>query len=33
MCLTTIKKFNNYKIFEILIIEKNNNELFNIFQF
>ena len=31
MRLITIKKFNDYKIFEIFIIEKNNNELFDIF--
>ena len=31
MCLTAIEKFNNYKIFEIFIIRKNDNELFDIF--
>ena len=31
MRITTIKKFNNYKIFETFIIEKNNNKLFDIF--
>ena len=31
MRLTTVKKFDNYKIFEVFIIEKNNNELFDVF--
>ena len=29
--LTAIKKLKNYTIFEIFMIEKNNNKLFDIF--
>ena len=31
--LSTTQKFYNYKVFEVFIIRKNDNKLFNIFEF